>query len=186
MKKITINDLNFSGVKTLSRERQIDNRGSFSRIFCGNELANAGWHKPIAQLNHSFNVNKGTVRGLHFQYPPSTEMKLITCLKGEIFDVVVDIRRESANFLKWKAQILSEENNLSLLIPEGFAHGFQTLTKNTEILYCHSNFYNQESQSGLNINDPIFNIKWPASISTISKRDENFAFIDSNFEGISI
>jgi dTDP-4-dehydrorhamnose 3,5-epimerase len=174
------------GLKLLERRRIGDERGFVTRIFCAEELLECGWLKPIAQINHSCTHKKGTVRGLHFQYPPHTEMKLVSAIRGELWDVAVDLRVNSATYLQWHAETLSAENNRAMLIPEGFAHGFQTLTDEVEILYCHSAAYNKEAEGGLNPSDAKLGIKWPLAISEMSPRDQNQPFIDDDFAGHSL
>ena len=128
----------------------------------------------------------GTLRGLHYQYQPNSEMKVVTCLKGKIWDVAVDLRRNSKTFLEWHAEILSEENQLSLSIPKGFAHGFQTLTPDVEVLYFHSAPYDANTEAGLRYNDPALNIRWPMEITAISKRDLGHPFLDREFKGVEL
>ena len=161
-----------------------DNRGHFSRIFCRNELNEIGHKKEFVQINYSFTKKVGTLRGMHFQYPPKTEIKMVKCLSGKVFDVIVDIRKKSETFLKWHAEILSDKNDLMMYIPEGFAHGFQTLEPDTSLIYFHTEFYNQRYEGGLRYNDPIIDIKWPREIEEISNRDANHPIIRSDFKGI--
>jgi dTDP-4-dehydrorhamnose 3,5-epimerase len=163
-----------------------DERGFFSRFFCAEEFKKLGFRKPIAQMNHSFTKQKGAVRGMHFQYSPYTEAKIITCIRGEIFDVAVDIRKDSPTFLQWHAEVLNENNQSSLYIPDGFAHGFQTLTENCELLYIHSSFYQHDAEGGLNVLDRELSIDWPLEISEISERDQNHPMINKSFKGIDI
>ena len=124
----------------------LDNRGSFYRVFCENELKEIGFNEHIVQINQSNTIKKGSIRGMHFQYPPKAEIKLVKCLKGKIFDVAIDLRHNSTTFLKWHGEILSEENLKIMYVPKGFAHGFQTLEYNCEILYLHSEFYSAEKE----------------------------------------
>lgn len=161
-----------------------DDRGFLSRFYCAEELRQAGFCKPITQINHTFTRKKGAVRGLHFQNPPYAEIKMVSCLKGEILDVAVDLRRNSPTFLHWHGEILSATNRRSLLIPEGFAHGFQTLTEDCELIYLHTAFYRPEAEGALNVADPKLSIVWPLPIVDLSIRDRSHAFIDENFKGI--
>lgn len=149
---ITVTPIN--GVTLIQRKPIEDERGSFSRLYCSEELIAAGINKPIAQINHTFTRIKGSVRGLHFQYAPDTEIKFVSCLKGEIFDVAVDIRQNSPTFLQWHGEVLSAENRRSLVVPEGFAHGFQALTDNCEIIYCVTAAYFSNNESIINAIDP--------------------------------
>lgn len=172
------------GLKILIRKPIIDVRGYLERMFCEEDLSFILVARHIVQINHTYSAIKGSIRGLHFQYPPYAEMKFVTCIKGEVFDVAVDIRKGSPTFLKWHAEILSQDNFKTFVIPEGFAHGFQTLTDNCEMLYFHTCFYNPQAESGLNYSDPLINIKWPITITDISNKDANYSFISPNFEGI--
>lgn len=161
-----------------------DHRGFLSRFYCAEEFRWAGINKPIAQINHTLTRNKGVVRGLHFQHPPHAEIKLVSCLKGEVWDVAVDLRHDSPTFLQWYGEILSAENRKSLLIPEGYAHGFQTLTEDCELIYLHTAAYHPEAEGALNVADPRLNIAWPLPIDDISERDRTHQFIGSDFPGI--
>jgi dTDP-4-dehydrorhamnose 3,5-epimerase len=158
--------------------------GSFVRTFCNEEFKRAGFDKPIAQINQTLTRTKGAVRGLHFQYPPHSEMKITTCLKGSVFDVAVDIRRGSPTFLKWHGEVLSEDNDMSMVIPEGFAHGFQALTTECEMLYFHTAPYAAEAEGGLRATDPAIGIEWPLDITEMSTRDTALMFADARFEGV--
>ena len=162
-----------------------DERGTFSRIYCENELKDI-FGKNIKQVNHSITKDKGTVRGLHFQYEPNVEIKMLKCIKGSVLDVVVDIRKNSLTFLKCFSVELTQENQKMIYIPKGFAHGFQTLEDNTELLYFHSSIYTPSNEGSLNVKDPILNIKWPLDIVNLSKRDETHDFLDNTFEGIVV
>jgi dTDP-4-dehydrorhamnose 3,5-epimerase len=174
------------GVQLVQRQRVGDARGFLARIFCADELRAAGWVKPVAQVNHTFTARRGTVRGLHFQHPPHAEMKLVSCLRGEVWDVAVDLRAGSPTFLQWHAALLSADNGDALLIPEGFAHGFQTLGDDVEMLYCHSTAYTSGAEGGLNPRDPRLGIAWPLVISEISARDAGHAALDGAFEGVRV
>lgn len=186
MNRFTISDLPLAGLKLVERQRLGDSRGYLSRLFCAEELSSAGWKKPIVQINHTGTSKRGTVRGMHFQIPPYAEMKLVSCIRGKVWDVAVDIRQGSATFLHWYAEELSAENNLALLIPEGFAHGYQTLTDDVELLYCHTAFYHPESECGLNSSDPRLAIEWPLEITERSSRDAQHPMIDQNFAGLAL
>lgn len=173
-----------SGLTVIQRKPAADGRGFFCRFYCAEEFREAGVRKPIAQINHTFTLKKGTVRGLHFQHPPHAEAKIVSCLKGEIFDVAVDLRKDSPTFLRWHGETLSAANRKSLLIPEGFAHGFQTLMEDCELIYLHSESFYPESEGALNVADPKLGIVWPLAIAEVSDRDRAHAFIQSFFEGI--
>jgi dTDP-4-dehydrorhamnose 3,5-epimerase len=163
-----------------------DNRGIFHRIVCKNIFEENGLNGNFVQINHSRNFHRGTVRGLHFQKPPFSENKLVKCIKGKVLDVIVDIRKNSVTFGKWFSTELSAEENNMIYIPEGFAHGFQTLEDESEILYFHTQFYTPEADAGLRYNDPFLNIKWTLPVSQISDKDASHALIDNNFQGITL
>ncbi|MCS6821113.1 MAG: dTDP-4-dehydrorhamnose 3,5-epimerase [Microscillaceae bacterium] len=163
-----------------------DERGAFFRFFCKKEFQAIGFEKEFVQLNHSINKFKGTIRGMHYQEPPFAETKLVRCIRGKMLDVVVDIRQNSSTFLQHFTVELSAENKKMLLIPEGFAHGFQTLEDDTEILYHHTNFYTPSAERGLRYNDKLLNILWPMPLTQISERDKNFPLLSSDFKGILI
>lgn len=173
-----------TGLLLVQRKATEDRRGFLSRFYCAEEFAGAGLVNPIAQINHSFTQNKGAVRGLHFQYPPHAEVKLVSCLKGEVLDVAVDLRCGSPTFLQWHGEILSAANRRSLLIPEGYAHGFQTLAEDCELIYLHTAAYHPEAEGALNMADPRLNIEWSLPITDLSERDRCHPFIGSDFQGI--
>lgn len=163
-----------------------DNRGFFAEVFTQRELDKIGHTKPIAQVNHAMNVQKGTLRGMHFQHPPKAEIKIVKCAKGEIYDVVVDIRKGSPTFLQTYSITLSADAMTMIYIPEGFAHGYQTLQPNCEVLYFTTEFYSPAHAAGLRFDDPCLNLKWPEEITDISPRDTNHPLITNAFEGISL
>lgn len=184
--RFEIVDTELTGLRLIQRLPSVDARGYFQRLFCAQELAAAGWSGPVAQINHTYTKRAGSVRGLHLQLPPFAEMKLITCMRGEVWDVAVDLRANSATFLKWHAVHLSAENKTSYLIPPGFAHGFQTLTDDVEMLYCHSQAYMPASEMGFNPIDKKLNVNWPMTIGDMSDKDKNWAMLDDSFQGIDI
>jgi len=186
MSYLDFSETPLAGLMVVQRKAIEDHRGFLSRFYCTDDFRSAGLNKPIAQINHTFTRKKGAVRGLHFQYPPHAETKLVSCMKGEIFDVAVDIRKGSSTFLRWHGEILSAENRKSLWIPEGFAHGFQTLTDDCELIYLHSVAYHSEAEGALNVTDPRISIAWPLAISEISERDRSHPVIHSDFEGIAL
>jgi len=183
--RFAIADLPLPGLKCIERRRVGDARGYLARIFCADELRAAGWTCPVAQINHTSTARKGTVRGLHFQHPPYAEMKLVSCIRGEVFDVAVDLRRGSQTFLRWHGERLSTDNNRALLIPEGFAHGFQALSDDAELIYCHSAAYNAAAEGGLDPQDPKLGIHWPLPIAELSARDAQHPRLDGSFAGVS-
>ena len=161
-----------------------DSRGWFSRTYCKNEFAAIGHDKEWVQLNHSFTAKKGTIRGMHFQVPPFSEIKMVRCIAGAVLDVVIDLRKESPTFLQWIGAELSAANKRMIYIPEGFAHGFQCLEENCELLYHHSAFYTPGAEGGIRYNDPLIGIEWPLELADISERDKNHPFLNENFKGI--
>lgn len=175
-----------AGLAVIRRKPIKDGRGSFCRLYCSEELYRAGFKKPISQVNHTFTREKGSVRGFHFQNPPHAEVKMVACLKGEIWDVVVDIRHGSPTFLRWHAENLSGDNGKSLLIPEGFAHGFQTLTEDCELIYMHTASYAPGYEGGIRYDDPKLGIKWPLPVSEVSDRDKGHPLLDDNFKGLTL
>ncbi|MDM0033296.1 dTDP-4-dehydrorhamnose 3,5-epimerase family protein [Variovorax sp. J22P271] len=184
MPRFEVSATGLAGLKLVQRQLRVDSRGFFSRFFCAEELRLAGFAQPVAQINHTLTRQRGTVRGMHFQHPPHGEDKLVSCLRGEIFDVAVDLRRDSPTFLQWHAEVLSSENGRSLLIPKGFAHGFQTLDDDTELLYLHSTPYVQSSEGGLNPADPALAIDWPLPLGELSARDAGHALLTPEFRGV--
>jgi dTDP-4-dehydrorhamnose 3,5-epimerase len=174
------------GLTVARRERLGDHRGFLSRLYCAEQFKLAGVYAPIAQINQTLTRQSGTVRGMHFQLSPHAEIKIVSCLHGEIFDVAVDLRRNSPTFLHWHAEVLSAENQRCLVIPQGYAHGFQTLTDDCELLYLHTAAYAPEAERGLNATDPRLSIAWPLAISERSPRDYNHDFLTSDFQGLDL
>jgi dTDP-4-dehydrorhamnose 3,5-epimerase len=174
----------FQNAFVLQVEPYVDHRGKFARTYCQNELKQIGHYKQIVQINHSLTRRRGAIRGMHFQYPPKAEIKMVSCLHGSVFDVIVDLRRHSSTFLEWYGEILSAENHKMMYVPEGFAHGFQTLEENTELLYLHTEFYSPEHEGGLVYNDPMLSIEWPLETTEISEKDQKYPLLSEAFEGI--
>ncbi len=175
-----------AGLMVLQRQQLGDARGFLSRLFCADELAPLGWPGPVAQVNHTRTAQRGTVRGMHYQLPPHAEAKLVTCLRGAVWDVAVDLRRGSPTFLQWHAELLSDDNARTLLIPRGFAHGFQTQADDVDMLYCHSAAYAGDHEAGLNPNDPRLGIAWPLPVQGLSARDAGHALLGPEFEGVRL
>jgi dTDP-4-dehydrorhamnose 3,5-epimerase len=182
-KKLNIKSTDFQGLFVIEPNSFCDDRGVFSRIFCESELEDI-FKYNIKQINHSVTKKSGTVRGLHFQYEPNSEIKMVKCIKGSVYDVLVDIRKDSETFLKIFYIELSEQNNKMIFVPKGFAHGFQTLTNDTELLYFHSSCYTPSNEGALNAMDKMLNIKWPKDLSYLSERDKNHPFLTNTFKGI--
>lgn len=162
-----------------------DDRGHFFRVFCQQELREV-ISEPFVQINHSYNINKGTFRGLHFQYPPFCESKLVRCVSGKVCDIVVDLRKGSPGFMQHILVELSRENRVMIYIPEGCAHGFITLEHHTELVYHHTNFYNKQADAGISVMDAQLNIQLPIPISNISEKDKNYSPIPKDFKGLEI
>jgi len=163
-----------------------DDRGSFGRLFCTDEFHKIGLNKPIVQINHSITKMKGIVRGMHFQLPPHAETKIVSCMKGAVFDVAVDLRRGSKAFLSWHGEKLSAKNKKGLVIPEGFAHGFQTLSNDCELIYMHTNYYKKAAERGLHVQDKKIAIEWPLPIKNLSEKDKSFKFIGDDYSGVKL
>jgi dTDP-4-dehydrorhamnose 3,5-epimerase len=162
------------GVVVIELEPHVDERGSFARTFCAREFAAEGLISAIAQRNESFNPRRGTVRGLHYQVSPYGETKVVSCPRGAIYDVVIDIRPASPTFSRWLAFELSEVNRRALYVAEGFAHGFQTLSDDTLVQYQMTEFYHPESSRGVRHDDPSFGVAWPLPVTSISERDRTY------------
>ncbi|MBI1261172.1 MAG: dTDP-4-dehydrorhamnose 3,5-epimerase [Rhizobiales bacterium] len=172
-----------AGLIEIVRKRVGDERGYLERLFCVEELAEAGWQAPVRQINRTFTSKAGTLRGMHFQHAPMAEMKLVSCLAGEVLDVAVDLRENSPTYLQWHGLRLSSDHRNSLLIPEGCAHGFQTLTDDVEMLYLHSQVYSPDHEGGLRPTDPRLGIAWPLPVTEISHRDQNHPLLAPIDEG---
>ena len=151
-----------------------DERGFFARTWCRKEFERHGLNPKLVQCNISFNRQKGTLRGMHLQVAPHEESKLVSCTKGAIYDVIIDLRPNSATLKKWVSVELTDENRKMLFIPEGFSHGFMTLMDNTEVHYQMSEFYAPECARGIRWNDPAFDIDWPANVRVISEKDMRY------------
>jgi dTDP-4-dehydrorhamnose 3,5-epimerase len=161
------------GVYLIEPEPHVDERGMLRRHFCQHEFADYGLMTEIKQTNVSENRKKHTLRGFHFQFPPHGESKVVSCVKGSIFDIVVDLRKESKTYLQWQSFELTEENRLSLYVPTGCANAYLTLEKNSWILYYHSEFYSPGDEGSIRYNDPYFKFMWPAEPKVISDKDLN-------------
>lgn len=186
MSRFALTSLRLPGLVRVQRQPVSDHRGMFERMFCADELAAVGWNQAIAQINHSRTRQRGSVRGLHYQRPPHAEMKLVSCLQGEAWDVAVDLRAGSPTFLQWHAEHLSPDNGCALLIPAGFAHGFQALVDGTELLYLHSAAYAPESEAGLHPLDPRLGLTWPLAVCEMSSRDGSHPWLSDAFEGVCL
>ena len=168
-------DSKIEGCYRVELERHGDERGFFARLFCEKELFNVGLNFKLSQANDSFSADKGTLRGMHYQKENFSETKIIRCLKGAIYDVVIDLRPSSKSYLTWDSFHLDEKNRSMVVVPQGCAHGFMTMDENTEVFYLVDAMYAPEFEDGVRWNDPKFNIKWPMLPQVISAKDQNWA-----------
>jgi dTDP-4-dehydrorhamnose 3,5-epimerase len=183
---LRIAELPLAGLRRVQRTLLADERGVFARLFCARELEPAGWIGPVAQINHSLTRARGTVRGLHYQRAPHAEMKLVSCVRGEVWDVAVDLRAGSPTFLRWHAEHLSAAEGTAMLIPPGFAHGFQALSDEAELVYCHSTAYAPQAEAGLHVRDARLSISWPLPVQGLSARDAGFGWMPPDFKGVTL
>lgn len=186
MKRFVLHPTPIAGLQVLERKPLGDARGYFERMFCDDELAGLLGGRRVAQINHSLTDARGTVRGMHFQYPPHAETKLVSCLRGAVYDVAVDLRRGSPTFLQWHGERLSADSHRSLVIPEGFAHGFQTLEEGCEMLYFHTAAYRPDAEGGLHPREPRVAVRWPLLVTELSPRDDSRPLLDGNYTGVSL
>jgi dTDP-4-dehydrorhamnose 3,5-epimerase len=186
MKRFDIHQTRLKDLVVIQRKAIGDERGFLARLFCSQELGDGGWHWPIRQINHTRTTTKGTVRGMHYQVPPKAEAKLVSCIRGAVWDVAVDIRHGSPTYLQWHAEELSAKSLRAMLIPPGFAHGFQTLEPDSELVYVHSEAYDPKCERGLNPRDPQLAIRWPLDISAISPRDQAHPMVEVDFQGVRL
>ena len=183
--RFDILDTPIAGLQVLQRKPIGDSRGYLERLFCSDDLQAHTKGKHISQINHTLTASRGTVRGMHFQRPPHAEIKFVSCLRGEVFDVAVDLRDNSPTFLRWHAEVLSADNHKTLIIPGGFAHGFQTLTDDCEMLYFHTAPYLPGAEGGLNAQDPRLAIQWPLPVAELSPRDAAHSLLGEDFAGVA-
>lgn len=184
--RFDISDTALEGLKVLTRKPVGDSRGYLERMFCTHDLADVLNGRGVAQINRTLTRKVGTVRGLHFQRAPAAEMKFVSCLQGEVFDVAVDLRPHSRTFLAWHGERLTAENGRTLLIPEGFAHGFQTLSQDCILLYLHTAPYTPSAEDGLNGLDERIGISWPLPVGEMSVRDAALPRVGSDFVGVHL
>ncbi len=183
--RFAVADTPLAGLKVVTRSAIGDERGFLSRLYSDDELAATGFVAPILQINQTLTRTAGSIRGLHFQRAPFAEDKFVSVLKGEVLDVAVDLREGSPTFLQWHGERLSQDNRRSLFIPKGFAHGFQTLTPDCELIYLHTQRYEPSAEGGLNPFDPRLAITWPLPVADISARDRGHSMLTTNFTGIA-
>lgn len=182
--RFDISEPSLAGLKILTRKPVGDSRGYLERMFCTGDLEEVLAGRSIAQINRTLTREVGTLRGLHFQRPPGAEMKFVSCLQGEVFDVAVDLRSGSDTFLAWHGEHLTAGNGRTLVIPEGFAHGFQTLTPDCILLYLHTAAYMPSAEAGLNCLDARLGISWPLPVGEMSERDAALPWVGSDFVGV--
>jgi dTDP-4-dehydrorhamnose 3,5-epimerase len=175
---VIFTETKLKGAFLVDLERRKDSRGFFARAFCQNEFRTHRLKPIIAQANIASNSKAGTLRGMHFQYPPAAETKVVRCTRGAILDIIVDLRPESETYLQYVAVELNEDNQRALYVPERFAHGYQTLSDNTDTSYQVGEFYTPEAEAGLLYNDPRLGLHWPMPVTTISEKDQKFPLLD--------
>ena len=176
----------FDAVHWFERPLHEDERGGFSRLFCAQILVELGLNAQVVQMNHATNCLAGTLRGMHFQYPPGAETKTVSCVSGAVFDVVVDLRKQSPTCFQWHSFELAANRPSVLIIPPGFAHGYLTLQDDSQLIYTHSASYQPELEAALRYDDPALAIHWPSQVKVISKRDLNHALMGDDFQGIQL
>lgn len=186
MDKMKIHPLPLTGLALIETAPLQDERGRFTRLFCESELSALRPHLHWSQINHSRTSHRGTVRGMHFQYPPAAEAKLIRCLRGRVFDVAVDLRAGSATFLRWHAVELGEDSPMQYFIPEGYAHGFQALSDDAELLYMHTAPWDPRHEGRLRHDDPRLGIRWPLPVSQVSEKDRAAPLLTAEFAGVRL
>ncbi|MCB5288148.1 MAG: dTDP-4-dehydrorhamnose 3,5-epimerase family protein [Candidatus Cloacimonetes bacterium] len=186
MRNFSVKTTSLVGAYVIDCMPHEDCRGLFSRWFCSEELSAIIGERKIVNVNFSRTVRKGSIRGMHFQKPPYSEMKIVRCIKGRIIDTIVDIREKSETFLEHFSVELSDENMKMLVVPEGFAHGFQTLEDDCEIMYLVTEHYNRSAEGGLRYSDPRLGICWSLPISDISDKDANHELIGDDYKGVSL
>jgi dTDP-4-dehydrorhamnose 3,5-epimerase len=172
---MTFTETKLNGACVIEIQKLEDTRGFFARTWCKNEFERHGLISHLMQANISFSKKKGTLRGMHYQIAPNQESKLVRCTKGAIYDVIIDLRPNSLTYKQWLGTELTAENYKMLYVPESFAHGFQTLENDTEVIYQVSQFYAPQSERGVRYNDPAFGIKWPVDVQVITDKDNNWA-----------
>ena len=179
-------ETSLSGAFELEPTPFVDERGSFARVFCTDLFRDHGLCNHFVQVNHTRTELAGTIRGLHYQIPPAEEVKLFRCVKGEVFDVIVDMRSDSSTFLNWHGVVLSEQNQKSIYVPAGFAHGFQTLTPACEVTYQSSAAYSPEHERQIRFDDPRIAIDWKPLEPTLSHKDATTPMLDESFTGVAL
>ncbi len=184
MTDVSVYETPINGLVLFRREPYEDHRGSLDRLFDLDMVRSLVPGFSVAQVNHTVTIGRGTVRGLHYQVSPFSDAKVITCLRGRVFDVAVDVRRGSSTFLNWHSIELVERDGISVVLPPGFAHGFQLLDDACELLYVHGERYSEEAEGALHAEDPLLDIVWPKAISVMSDRDREHPMIDEDWPGV--
>lgn len=175
------NETPLVGAYTIELEKRGDDRGWFSRMFCEREFADHGLESRYVQMNNSYNTKKGVLRGMHYQLPPAAEVKVVRCVRGALYDFIVDLREGSPTFKKWFGAELSAENRVMMYVPRGFGHGFITLSDDVEAMYLVSEFYAPECERGVRYDDPAIGVKLPVEVTEISPKDAAWPDLDSEF-----
>jgi dTDP-4-dehydrorhamnose 3,5-epimerase len=178
------NETPLSGAFTIDLERRGDDRGFFARMFCENEFSEAGLETNFVQVNNSLTAKRGTLRGLHYQLPPASEVKVVRCVRGALWDVIVDIRPGSSSYGKWYGTELTAENRRMMYVPRGFAHAFLTLRDDTEAIYLVSAFYAPDRERGLRWDDSAIGVDWPEKPTEISEKDAAWPDLEPTFHGL--
>jgi dTDP-4-dehydrorhamnose 3,5-epimerase len=172
------------GAWLIDLEKRSDDRGFFARLFCKDEFRAAGLETDFSQINTSLSTTAGTLRGMHYQLPPASEVKVVRCVRGELWDCIVDLRPDSSTYKKWFGATLSAANRTMMYVPKGFAHGFITLSDEAEALYLVGASYSPEKERGLHWSDPAIGIEWPRTPSKISAKDDSWRHLDPNWHGV--
>jgi dTDP-4-dehydrorhamnose 3,5-epimerase len=175
-----------NGCYVIQPDLKGDKRGWLARTFCKDEFAEIGHHKEWLQINHSYTAQKGSIRGMHFQYAPHAEIKLVRCIAGSVFDVAIDLRKGSPTFLKWFGTEISAANKKMMYLPEGFAHGFQVTSPDSELIYHHTAAYAPASEGAVRFDDPLIGIDWPLPAVGLSEKDVSHPLLNSDFKGIGL
>ena len=181
-----VNESSLEGLVILQRRPRADERGWFERMYGADDLGEVIGPRSIVAVNRTLTRARATVRGMHYQVPPSAEAKVVSCLRGAIFDVAVDLRRDSPTFLRWHGEMLTAENSRSLFIPEGFAHGFQAVADDCEVLYFHTAPYDPGAERGVHPLDPRVAIAWPLPVEHLSQRDASHVALAPDFDGVAL
>ncbi len=186
MGKVKIIGTPLEGLFEIQTLATSDARGRFSRLFCEQDFTPVRVGLHFTQINVSDTTQSGTIRGMHFQTPPAAEAKLIRCLRGRVFDVAIDVRQGSPTFLQWHAVELNADNDRAVFIPEGFAHGFQSLSDDVQLLYMHTAAWSRQHERGLRFDDRRLDIRWPLPVTVVSEKDANYELIESGFAGVRL